>query len=242
MSSLVVSIRSALALALLFCAAVSGNAAAQDASYVQTYMLSGAGVPATCSAKPARAQKYQTGLTKGTQKADELFASAEIGKSPQKMQKKIFRVLERLHDQVREAWRAESSDGRRCRVQGVIDGFLTRITALIGQCILDGAQWGQFTAQMYCLLSLELGGLGDGGVFLRGPVGICGDLFQTTCDGVYSYVASEGKTKLPSTVSRFCSDRNISVAPYAGCYPYTIGNYASIFANSRATDCAYVSP
>jgi hypothetical protein len=199
-------------------------------------------VPSACSAKPARAQKYQAGLTKGTQKADELFASAEIGKSPQKMQKKIFRVLDRLHDQVRDAWHAESSDGRRCRVQGVIDGFLSRIVALIGQCILDGAQWGQFTAQMYCTLSLELGGLGDGGVFVRGPVGICGDLFQTTCDGVYSYVATEGKTKLPSTVSRFCSERNISVSPYAGCYPYTTGNYASIFANSRAIDCAYVAP
>jgi hypothetical protein len=222
----------------LFCAAVSGKAAAQDAAY----MLYGAGVPATCSAKPARAQKYQAGLTKGTQRADALFASTEIGKSPHKMQKKIFRVLDRLHDQVREAWRAESSDGRRCRVQGVVDGFLSRITALIGQCILDGAQWGQFTAHMYCSLSLELGGLGDGGVFVRGPVGICGDLFQTTCDGVYAYIASEGKTALPATVSRFCSDRNISVAPYAGCSPYTLGNFASIFENSRATDCAYVAP
>lgn len=235
-------IRGVSMLALLLCAAMSSKASAQDAAYAQTYMLYGAGVPATCSAKPARAQKYQTGLSKGTQKADELFASSEIAKNPQRLQKKISRVLERLHDQVLDAWRSESSDGRRCRVQGVIDGFLSRITALIGQCILDGAQWGQFTAQMYCSLSLELGGLGDGGVFVRGPVGICGDLFQTTCDGVYSYVASEGKTKLPATVSRFCSDRNISVSPYAGCYPYTTGNYASIFANSRATDCAFVAP
>jgi hypothetical protein len=119
---------------------------------------------------------------------------------------------------------------------------LTRIEALLGQCILDGAQWDQFTADLYCSLSIELGGLGDGGVFMRGPVGLCGDLFQTTCDGVYAYVASEGQTKLPSTVSRFCSDRHITVSPYAGCFPYTTGNYASIFANSKGIDCAYVVP
>lgn len=93
MSSLLGSVRAVLVCALLFCAAVSGRADAQD---VQSFLLYGAGVPAACGAKPARAQKYQTGLTKGTQKADELFASAEIGKSPQKLQKKSFRVLERL--------------------------------------------------------------------------------------------------------------------------------------------------
>jgi ElaB/YqjD/DUF883 family membrane-anchored ribosome-binding protein len=234
--SYVRSIGAALAVAL--CVVSSGRAAAQDFS-AQALELYGPGVPSICSSKPQRAQKYQAGLTKGTQKADELFASSEIGKNPDKLRKKINRVLERLRDQVREAWRSESSDGRRCRVQGVTDGFLSRIVELIDQCILDGAQWGKFTAELYCTLSIELGGLGDGGVFVRGPVGLCGDLFQQTCDGVYSYVATEGKTKLPATVSRFCSDRGISVSPYAGCYPYTTGNYASIFASSRALDCTY---
>lgn len=70
-----------MALALLSCAAVSGQTSAQDAD-TPTLALYGPGVPSTCSAKPARAQKYQAGLTKGTHRADEQFASSEIGKNP----------------------------------------------------------------------------------------------------------------------------------------------------------------
>jgi hypothetical protein len=111
-----------LALALALCAASSGRTAAQDL-YAQALELYGPGAPSKCSANASRNQKYQAGLTKGTQKADELFASSEISKNPQKLQKKINRVLERLRDHVREAWRSDSSDGKRCRVQGVSDGF-----------------------------------------------------------------------------------------------------------------------
>jgi hypothetical protein len=251
--SYVRSIGAALVVLAIASASPRDKAAAQDAfgvgdsDDVAGYELSGApvavygppSVPSLCSSKPQRAQKYQQGLTKGIQKADELFASSEIGKNPDKLQKKINRVLERLRENVREAWRSEAKDNRRCRVQGVADGFLTRIVELLGQCILDGAQWGKFTAELYCALSLELGGLGEGGVFVRAPAGLCGSLFQTTCDGVYSYVASEGKTQLPATVSKFCSDRGISVSPYAGCFPYTTGNFAEIFSSSRNADCAY---
>jgi hypothetical protein len=196
--------------------------------------------PASCSAKPARSQKYTAGVTKGVQKADELFASSEIGKNPQKLRNKISRVLQRLHDHVLEAFRGEAKDTRLCRVQGVADGFIIHIVELLGQCILDGAQWGQFTASLYCELSIQLGGLGaSDDVFQRTPVGLCGDLFETACDGVYSFVATEGKKTMTSDVKRFCTQRSLNIAPYAGCAPYTQGNFASIFANSMAEDCAY---
>jgi hypothetical protein len=243
--SYVRSIGAALALALGVLSLSSSLAAAQDAfgadgyeTYAAPPVLYGVpSVPSMCSSKPQRAQKYQQGLSKGIQKADELFASSEIGRKPDKMLKKIHRVLERLHDNVRDAWRSEAKDNRRCRVQGVADGFLSRIVELLGQCVLDGAQWGKFTAEMYCALSLELGGLGEGGVFVRAPAGLCGSLFQTACDGVYTYVATG--SPMSSTVSNFCRDRSISVTPYAGCAVYTTGNYANIFTSSRTTDCAY---
>lgn len=239
--SYVRSIGAMLAFTLALGSVASPRASAQDDSFAtdDAPALYGPSVPTFCSAKPQRTQKYQQGLTKGTQKADELFASSEIAKNPQKLQKKIYRVLERLFDNVRDAWRNEVKDNRRCRVQGVADGFITRIVELLGQCILDGAQWGQFTANTYCALSLELGGLGDTGVFVRAPVGLCGTLFESNCDGVYSFVATEGKTKLPSAVAKFCSDRGLNIQPYAGCLAYTTGNYADIFKNSRSTDCKY---
>lgn len=235
MLSTIRSLGAVVALALGL-AAISDYAAAQDAHEAQFY---GPSVPAFCGAKPQRTQKYQQGLSRGTQRADELFASAEIGKNPQKLQRKIDRVLERLFDNVRDAWRAEARDNKRCRVQGVADGFVSRIVELIGQCILDGAQWGQFAANTYCALSLELGGLGDTGVFVRAPVGLCGSLFQANCDGVYAFVATEGRTDLPSAVAKFCSDRDLDIQPYAGCHTYTTGSFTTVFNNSRGSDCAY---
>lgn len=197
-------------------------------------------LPSRCAAKPARVTKYQNGVTKGVQKADELFASSEIGKNPTKLKNKISRVLQRLHDHVLEAFRGEAKDTRLCRVQGVADGFIIRIVDLLGQCILDGAQWGQFTASLYCELSIQLGGLGAADeVFERTPVGLCGELFENACDGVYSFVATGGKKALTSEVKSFCSRRSLSIMPYSGCEPYTKGNFASIFANSMNQDCAY---
>lgn len=199
--------------------------------------------PAECRFKPARAQKYQTGFSKGLQKADELFASSGIEKSPQKLQKKLDRVLDRLHDNLIDVLTSDSSDGRRCRVQGVADGFLSRIVQLLGQCILDGAQWGQFASTLYCQLSLDLGGLGAAdGAFIRAPVGLCGNLFESTCDGVYAYIATEGQQAMSSTVARFVSERGVSLSPYPGCAHYSAGDFAVVFAASMQADCAYSAP
>lgn len=201
---------------------------------------SGLSVPSKCTAKALHMQKYQQGASKGTQRADELFASSEIAQNPDKLRKKIDRVLHKLSDHIYEAIRNDSSDGRKCRVQGVADGFISRIVQLLGQCILDGAQWGQFSANLYCDLSLQLGGLGASDeLFVRAPVGLCGTMFQGACDGVYTYVATEGATRLSTDVARFCKDRNIAPQPYPGCSVYTQGNFASIFKANRLVDCAY---
>jgi hypothetical protein len=149
-------------------------------------------------------------------------------------------VLRKLSDHIYEAIRNDTSDGRKCRVQGVADGFISRIAQLLGQCILDGAQWGAFSANLYCDLSFLLGGLGASDeVFVRAPVGLCGTMFEGACDGVYSYVATEGAARSSTDVARFCKDRGLTPQPYPGCSVYTQGNFASIFKANRLADCAY---
>jgi hypothetical protein len=110
---------------------------------------------------------------------------------------------------------------------------------LVGQCILDGGSWGQFTAGLYCELSAELGGLGEPTPFVRVPVGICGTLFQQVCDGVYGYVATEGGEPLSPPVESFVSTRGLNVQLYPGCEEFTEGAFETIFESARTTDCAY---
>jgi hypothetical protein len=74
---------------------------------------------------------------------------------------------------------------------------------------------------------------------MRSPVGLCGSLFETACDGAHAYVASECSTPLSSSVVRFVSERGVMLTPYPGCKQYTEGAYASVFASSMDLDCAY---
>ena len=223
--------------ALTTWSALDANRAAAQSTFSQP------STPAACNQRDRLRTKYSNGLQAGRQKADNLFAAADVGRNPQKLQKKLNRVLTRLGDHLREVTQSESEkEGRRCRVQGVADGFIVRLAELLGQCILDGAQWGQFTAQLYCELSLELGGLAEGTLFTRAPAGLCGGLFEFTCDDVYSYIASEAQDTLDPIVQRFISERGLSVAPYPGCGQFTRAQYASVFQSAQQTDCAYVLP
>lgn len=196
-------------------------------------------VPLLCSAKPAQVAKYNNGLAAGQQKAETFFASTEIAKSPKKVQAKIARVLERLHQHIRDAMTGEVGLGKRCRVQGVADGFLGRLAQLVGQCIIDGGTWGQFAAELYCELSMELGGLAQAEGFVRTPVGLCGTLFQQVCDNVYGYVATEGAESISPSVKTFLQSRGVSVSIYQTCAEFTEGTFEDVFESSRAVDCAY---
>ena len=199
-------------------------------------------VPKQCTAKSGQAAKYTAGLNAGQQKADNFFASADIAKNPKKLQNKIVRALEKLHVHIRDAMREDVGQGRRCRIQGVTDGFLSRIAQLVGQCILDGGTWGQFTADLYCELSAELGGLGEASPFMRVPVGLCGTLFQQVCDNVYGYVATEGGEPLSKPVESFLSSRGLNVQVYPECSEFTQGEFEDTFDAARTIDCAYGVP
>jgi hypothetical protein len=195
--------------------------------------------PKACSSQAKWTTKYNNGLSAGQQKADAFFASAEVAKSPKKLQNKLNKVFDKLHDYIREIAAQDTSDNRRCRVQGLADGFVFRLAQLLGQCILDGAQWGQFSADLYCELSIELDGLGEPPPFTRPPVGLCGTLFQQVCGGVYSYVASEGEATLQPAVQSFVSSHGVTLSTYPECSEFTEGAFAAIFKTSEQTDCAY---
>lgn len=194
--------------------------------------------PSQCSARRP-ADKFRSGVAAGIQAADKFFAASDVGRDPKKLKRKLNRVLDRLHDHVYQVITSDAADGRRCRVQGIADGFLHRLATLLGECILDGAQWGQFTANLYCDLSIELGGLGNQEGFYRAPAGLCGTTFEQVCDNVYTHVATEATTPIPQQVSHFVSNRSITLIPYPGCRPYTEANFATIFAAALNLDCAY---
>jgi hypothetical protein len=200
------------------------------------------GPPAECTGKPRHLEKFNTGFASGKQRADKLFAETDVNKDPKKLKKKLNRVLDRLHDHVREIMQGDSSDGRRCRVQGVADGFIRRLAELLGQCVLDGAHWAQFAANLYCELSIELDGLGSDGPFLRAPAGLCGTLFEAVCDAGFAYVATEGTSALSRPVQQFLHERAVALTPYPGCGPYTVAPYAAVYREAMNLDCAYSLP
>src|SRR5262249_29672413 len=110
---------------------------------------------------------------------------------------------------------------------------------LVSSCILDGGQWGDFTSNLYCELSIELNGLGESETFVRAPVGLCGTLFESVCDNTYQYVATEGRIPLQQPVKSFLSQHGVSPQPYPGCLPHTTGEYAPIFSSAMNSDCSY---
>jgi hypothetical protein len=211
-----------------------------DAATAQTTALGAPLKPLPLCVNDAKlVAKYNNGLTLGQQKADAFFASTDVAKSQQKLKNKLGKALDRLHDQIREAMQADTRDARRCRIQGVADGFIYRLAQLLGQCVLDGAQWGQFTSELYCELSIELGGLGDVTVLNRAPAGLCGTLFEQVCDSVYAYVASEGSAALAPSVSAFIASRGVTIATYPGCAAFTKGAFETVFEGSLELDCTY---
>lgn len=199
-------------------------------------------VPIFCGARPAQAAKYNAGLSAGQQRADNFFASTEVMKNKARLAAKVGRALDKLHLHLREAMEQDVGAGRRCRIQGVADGFLGRLAQLLGQCVIDGGTWGQFAADLYCELSIELGGLAESNGFIRAPAGLCGTLFEQTCDDVYSYVASEGAARISPAVKSFLASRSVVVSSYPGCGEYTEGAFEAAFESARELDCAYGAP
>jgi hypothetical protein len=226
---------------LLLMAAVVGSALSASSVAAQA-VTSEPTTPAQCTARPRHIEKFRSGFISGKQKADNIWTASDVGRDAKKLRRKLSRVLDRLHDHVREVISSDASDGKRCRVQGVAEGFVFRLAQLLGECVLDGAQWAQFSANMYCELSIELAGLGNQGQFFRAPAGLCGSLFERVCDNGYAYVATEGQTALQPAVKQFLQQRAVTLTPFPGCQPYTVSPHDVAFEEAVNLDCAYNPP
>ncbi len=128
----------------------------------------------------------------------------------------------------------------RCRAQGYVDGYFYRLNKLFGQCVLDGADWGQFAANLYCALSIDLGGLAETALFVRAPIGLCGNLFEATCEDLFRYVGLEGNYSIQPIVASYLEVSGFTPEPFAGCAEYTDNAFLNVFQQSLHNDCTYV--
>jgi hypothetical protein len=118
-----------------------------------------------------------------------------------------------------------ASAAMACRYAGTVDGVYDALDDLYGtcsdQCFLEGSFAGEISAQVYCELSIALGGLGLADDFMRGPVQTCGLNFEVGCDATFIGVSLSYVNALGS------------------CAPYTQGEYFPVWDQARHNQCIY---
>jgi hypothetical protein len=119
-----------------------------------------------------------------------------------------------------------ASNATVCRYTGTADGVYEELDTLYGtcadQCFIDGEFAGSLSAEIYCELSIALGGLVEADDFLRGPVAICGLNFEIGCDSAF----------IATSVDYANADGE--------CLAYTEGEYETVWDQARNNQCAYV--
>jgi hypothetical protein len=112
-----------------------------------------------------------------------------------------------------------------CRYTGTVDGVYNKLDELYGtcadECFLDGQFAGELSGEVYCELSIALGGLAVADGFMRGPVAVCGFNFEVGCDSSFvalttSYANTDGL-----------------------CEPFTEGEFSDVWEQARVNQCAY---
>lgn len=92
---------------------------------------------------------------------------------------------------------ASGSEFLQCRLEGFIDGAVARLDSILAEadeaCSLDGQIWGEFSAQLYCSLSEEFGGLFPLGLLPAKPaVTTCAIAFEETCEDTFETGVIDG--------------------------------------------------
>jgi hypothetical protein len=112
-----------------------------------------------------------------------------------------------------------------CRYTGTVDGVYNGLDSLYGtcsdQCFLDGEFAGEMSAEVYCELSIALGGLAVADDFIRGPVQVCGFNFEVGCDAAF----------IATTASYANTDGT--------CEQFTEGEFFDVWDQARNNQCAY---
>ena len=120
---------------------------------------------------------------------------------------------------------AHARDFVICRYTGAVDGVYEQLDNLYGECgdtcFMEGEIIGEMAGEVYCELSLALGGLEVADRFIRGPVRTCGFNFETGCDSAYMGTTINFENGL------------------GRCEPYTINEYENVWDETRNNQCYY---
>lgn len=196
--------------------------------------------PSECSASRDKSG-WTAGRQAGESRVTSVWKSASVNQNLDNLSDALPGLLDALQQNLAGLANGQRNPSQyvRCRAQGYADGFFWRLNQLFGQCVLDGADWAQFAANLYCELSTELGGLEAASLFVRAPVGLCGNLFEATCEDVYRFIGKEGHYTINASVKAYLDVSGFMAEPYAGCSQYAQDAFLSVFESALHNDCSY---
>lgn len=112
-----------------------------------------------------------------------------------------------------------------CRFGGFSDGMMEALEGIRERCKIscadDGRIIGKVSAGVYCSLSQVANGFEKASDYVRGPVKLCGQAFQDSCD------------------NSFISEAKAYENANGSCKEYTEGQYAEIFDRYRNDLCIF---
>lgn len=196
-------------------------------------------VPSQCSAR-----RDSTGWTSsrsaGESRVNSIWSSNAINRDLDNLSDALPNIIESLEQYLVTLGGGQTPTTYiQCRAQGYTEGFLFALNKLFKECVLGGADWGQVAADIYCRNAIEYGGLGEETLFVRAPVGLCGNLFEYTCEDTYRYVGKEGNYSVSPEVQAYLDDEGIELEPYPGCGIYTDDEHLASFEAALHNDCTY---
>jgi hypothetical protein len=196
--------------------------------------------PSVCASDSRNKTGYNTSVTAGSSRINAVWNSAAVNHNLDNLSNQYDLLMTSLQHQVASLVGSSAiTQYTKCRAQGYIDGYVFRLFQLFGQCIGDGADWGQFTASLYCDLALNVPGLGSDDLIIRTPVQLCGNLFELTCEDTHQYVAEEGDFSIHDIVQQYFSVHDFTPATFTGCKQYTRDAYLSAYQTALNNDCTY---
>jgi hypothetical protein len=178
-------------------------------------------IPTTC-ASPYNSRGYVKGIASGESLAEQAWSTVNDvpGGGCDQLEYFIDIIVD---DITRLTLRPTSSDYVICRYTGMVDGVYNKLDEIWSYCEIncadEGVQVGEFAAEIYCDLSIALGGLDEADQYIRGPVQICGLEFETACD--FQYIETSGE---------YLDGQ---------CVPYTEGDYFEVWDQTRINQCRY---
>jgi hypothetical protein len=195
-------------------------------------------LPSECSAR-RDSSAWTAGKSAGESRLNSVWRSTAVGQDLDNLSDVLPNVL----DSVQQYLTALTGNqpptlNIKCRAQGYTEGFVFGLNKLFKQCVLDGADWGQFAADVYCRLSIELGGLSAESLFVRAPAGLCANRFEFTCEEVYRNVATDGAHVIHEVVQSYLEEDGFTVETYPGCGIYTDNEWLEAFESSLHNECS----